>query len=66
MTRFLILKGYISGTDGWHTDKNGSLYAVVPVDENMVQLPDVDSDLSVDIEGISTAIKRINERMRVK
>ena len=63
MERFLVLKGYVSGLDGWHTDKNGSLYAVIAVDEDCNQLTGVYADVSIDIDGISAAIRRINEQI---
>jgi hypothetical protein len=58
--RFLIQKGYYSFKDGWHENENGSIYAVIPVDSDLKQIGD--GDVSLDLDGIGEAIKRINER----
>jgi hypothetical protein len=55
--RFLIQKGYYSFKDGWQEDENGCIYAVIPVDSNSKQIGN--GDVSLDLDGIGEAIKRI-------
>jgi hypothetical protein len=62
--RFLIQRGYYSFKDGWHENENGSIYAVIPVDSDLKQIGD--GDVSLDLDGIGEAIKRINGRKEVQ
>lgn len=57
---FLIQKGYYSFVDGWQEDENGSIYAVIPVDGDLKQIGG--GDVSLDLDGIGEAIKRITQR----